>query len=147
MRAAKLLAQGKRPSEVARRVGCAPSSVTRWKEVIGKAGIEGLKAKPHPGPKPRLSARQKRQLEKLLLKGALANGYATDLWTCRRVGEVIARHFDVTYHPDHVWYVLRRMGWSSQKPERRGRERDEQAVATWRKRRWPHIKKRPRKRP
>lgn len=143
MRAAKLLAQGMKPSDVARAVGSSPSSVSRWKEVIGKHGIEGLKAKPHPGPKPRLSPGQKKKLEKILLRGAAASGYGTDLWTCPRIAQVIEKRFGVRYHPYHVWRLLRSMGWSCQKPERRARERDEAAIRRWRKQDWPHIKKRP----
>jgi transposase len=63
-----------------------------------------------------------------------------------RVVEVIRKHFGVTYDPSGVWHVLRRMGWTCQKPERRARERDEQAIAAWRKEDWPRIKKRPPKR-
>jgi len=140
-RAAKLLARGEKPSVVARAVGSSPSSVTRWKEVIRKSGVEGLKAKPHKGPKPHLSSGQKKKLEKILLRGAAASGYATDLWTCPRVAEVIDKHFGVSYHAYHVWRLLRSMGWSCQKPERRARERDEQAIRRWRNERWPDIKK------
>jgi transposase len=59
------------------------------------------------------------------------------------VAAVIARTFGVTYHPAHVWRILRGEGWSCQKPERRARERDEAAIQRWRVERWPHIKKRP----
>ncbi len=55
-------------------------------------------------------------------------------------------NFAVRYKPSGVWHVLRGMGWSCQKPERRARERNEQAIATWRHEDWPHIKKRPKKR-
>ena len=147
LRAAKLLARGEKPSVVARAVGCSPSSVTRWKEAIRKRGVEGLKAKPHKGPKPRLSQGQKKKLAKILLRGAAASGYATDLWTCPRVAEVIEERFGTRYHPYHVWRVLRSMGWSCQKPERRARERDEEAIRCWRNERWPHIKKRSPRRP
>ena len=60
-----------------------------------------------------------------------------------RVAEVIAVHFGVQYHPGHVWKILQSMGWSCQKPERRARERDEKAIATWRQQDWPRIKKSP----
>jgi len=56
---------------------------------------------------------------------------------------VIERAFGVQYHPGHVWYILREMGWSCQKPERRARERDEAAIARWRKEEWPQVKKKP----
>lgn len=147
LRAAELLAKGEKPSVVARAVGCSPSSVTRWKEVMRKGGVEGLKAKPHTGPKPRLSPGQKKKLEKILLRGAAASGYATDLWTCPRVAEVIEKRLGTRYHPYHVWRLLRSMGWSCQKPERRARERDEEAIRRWRNEHWPHIKNRSSRRP
>jgi transposase len=78
----------------------------------------------------------------MMLKGAGAFGFSTDLWTLRRVAELIERTFGVRYHPAHVWKVLRGEGWSCQKPEQRARERDEEAIEKWRTERWPHIKKR-----
>src|SRR5574337_1233259 len=91
---------------------------------------------------PRLTARQRAKLLTLLLKGARAHGFSTDLWTLPRITTVITRTFGVTYHPAHVWRILRGEGWSCQKPERQARERDEAAVQRWRTERWPHIKKR-----
>lgn len=144
--AVSLLQKGLRGGEVARLIGCSPSSVTRWKEVVEKSGVEGLAAKPHPGPRPRLSAEQKEQLLELLKEGPKAHGYHNDLWTLPRVAEVIERHFGVRYHPAHVWRLLHSCGWSCQKPERRARERNEKEIERWRKEGWPHIKKRARTR-
>jgi transposase len=131
--AAKLLLQGKGICEAAGLVGASPSSVHRWKEALKKGGPDALKAKPHQGRRCRLSGRQKKQLLKILLKGPLAAGFPTDLWSCRRVAEVIERIFGVRYHPDHVWYILRSLGWSCQKPERSARERDEKVIQRWRR--------------
>lgn len=143
MRAAELLAKGMRPAEVARAVGSSPSSVARWKEALSKRGVEGLKAKPAPGRPPRLSSPQKKKLLKVLLRGPLTNGYSTDLWTLKRVAEVIERTFGVRYHSHHVWTILHGLGWSCQKPERQARERDEEAIRRWRQQDWPRIKKSP----
>lgn len=139
--AVELLAKGKTCPEVAELVGRSLSSVKRWKGAWRKGGIRAIAAKPHPGPTPRLSPKQKRQLEKILLRGSLAAGYSSDLWTCPRVAEVIRRQFGVKYHADHVWRLLRALNWSCQKPERRSRERDEKAIRRWRARDWPRIKK------
>jgi transposase len=141
--AGKLLQEGKGVREVARLTEVSPSSVSRWKEDLEQGGMEALKAKPHPGRPARLTQEQKKALEKALLKGPLAAGYATDLWTLARVAESIERMFGVKYHPGHVWYILRDMGWSCQKPERRARERDEEAIERWRQQDWKRIKKRP----
>ncbi|MGQ9492646.1 MAG: IS630 family transposase [Anaerolineae bacterium] len=139
----RLLQEGKGVREVSRLTGAAPSSVCRWKQALEQGGLEALRAKPHPGRTPKLTAEQKKELEGILLQGAEAAGFATDLWTLERVAQVIAREFGVKYHPGHVWYILRGMGWSVQKPEWRARERDEEAVATWRKEGWGKVKKVP----
>jgi transposase len=121
--------------------------VTRWKEVIRQRGVEGLKAKPATGRRSYLSERQKTELLKLLLRGARANGYATELWTCKRVAQTIWRRFRVRYNPNATWFVLRSLGWSPQKPQRVARERDERAIEQWRREDWPRIKKSPPNRP
>ncbi len=129
-RAVALLEAGHRPSEVARILGVSPAAVSQWKKRYGQAGPAGLRATPHLGPKPKLTMTQRRKLERLLLKGPLAHGSTTDLWTLKRIAEVIERHFAVHYDPSGVWHLLKAMGWSCQKPERRARECDEAAVAT-----------------
>lgn len=141
-----LLEEGKTQAAVAESLGTSEASVSRWRGAYEQGGETALAAKPHPGKPSRLTASQRQRLASLLLQGARKHGYSTELWTLGRVAELIAVKFGVEYHPGHVWYVLRGMGWSSQKPERRARERDEQAVATWRRRDWPRIKKRPKKR-
>ncbi len=142
-RAVALLAQGLGVRTVARQIGCSPSSVSRWQADLQAGGPDALRAKPPPGRPPRLTGRQRQALLRLLRRGALGHGFATDLWTLPRVAAVIARTFGVSYHPAHVWKILRGEGWSCQKPERRARERDEAAIQRWRAERWPHIKKRP----
>ena len=145
-RAVALLEAGHRPGEVAKKLGVSPAAVSQWKKRYQQAGSEGLKAIPHPGPKPKLTPAQRQELERLLLKGPLAHGYLTDLWTLKRIAEVIEKHFAVRYDPSGVWHVLKALGWSCQKPERRARECDEDALAGWRQQPWPGIKKSPSKR-
>ena len=42
---------------------------------------------------------------------------------------MIQRHFYVRFHPEHVRMMLkRRLKWTSQKPQRRAKERDEVAL-------------------
>jgi transposase len=77
----------------------------------------------------------------VLLKGAKAFGYDTDLWTCPRIAEVIRGRFGVRYHVDHVGRLLHSLGWSPQRPQRRAAERDEQKVRHWIKGTWVLIKK------
>ena len=127
-------------------LGVSPGSISKWKMLYDRHGLQALKAKPHPGPTPKLTGRQCDKLSGLLLQGPQKHGYANALWTLPRVAEVIRRHFGVKYDQSGVWHVLHRMGWSCRKPERRARERNEQAIAAWRKNDWPRIKKSPKKR-
>lgn len=141
-RAADLLANGKSLAEVARLVRADVSSVKRWKRALREGGADALAAKPHPGRPAKLSRPQKQQLAAILRAGPLAAGFRTDLWTCRRVAEIIRREFAVEYHADHVGRLLHGLGFTRQKPQRRARERDEAAIARWRREDWPRIKKR-----
>ena len=139
--AAALLRDGKSLAETARLVGASLSSIKRWKKALREGGEEALAAKPHPGPAERLSDHQKQRLTEILSRGARAAGYRTELWTCGRIAGVIEKHFGVRYHRGHVWRILRSLNWSAQRPKRRARERDERAVAKWRREDWPRIKK------
>jgi transposase len=142
-----LFDQGMKLAAVARAVGTSRASVTRWRQAVEARGEEALESKPHPGGTSRLTAGQRRRLIRLLVRGPRKHGYHTELWTLARVAEVIAVTFGVEYHPSAVWHILRAMGWSCQKPERRARERDEQAIQRWRQQDWPRIKKRPKNGP
>jgi transposase len=139
-----LLQQGKGVCEIAELLGVTPSAVSRWKEALEEGGLEALTAKPQSGRRPALSPEQKQALVAILQRGPLAAGFTTDLWTLDRVAQVIKEHFAIAYHPGHVWRILRDLGWSPQKPDRRARERDEAAITEWRDETWPRIKKSPR---
>jgi transposase len=136
-----LLKAGRLPAAIARALSASRSSVTRWRDCFARKGLAGLRAKAIPGRPSRLSVKQKRQLEVLLLKGPLAAGYRTDLWTVARIAKLIHRRFHITYHPGHVWKILRALGWSCQKPERRATQRDEKAIAHWKRYVWPQIRR------
>jgi hypothetical protein len=89
-------------------------------------------AKPPPAPAPGLTDADLRKLAGLLAEGAKAHGWHNELWTAARVARLIDRHFDISYHPEHVRKILkRRLGWTSQKPRRKARERNDKEVARW----------------
>jgi transposase len=95
-KAIALLAEGWSPVEVARHVHVDRRSVRRWRAAHDRDGPNGVASRPTPGRPSKLDAKARQRLEQLLLKGARASGFPTDLWTCPRVGEVIHRTFDVT---------------------------------------------------
>jgi len=119
LEAIELLSSGKKASEVAKLVGASASSIKRWKDALREGGREALRAKRHPGRRPRLTPDQKSELLQLLAAGPRAAGYSTDHWTSPQVRELIERHFGVVFHVGYVWQILRDMGWNNSASERR----------------------------
>ena len=138
------LSEGHSLNAVARWLRCAASSVMRWRDAVRRRGERAFQVGASPGRPPKLTQRQRQRLVRLLLQGSRAHGYRTDVWTTARVAEVIERHFGVRYHPDHVGRLLHALHWTPQKPERRALERDEAAIARWKRAAWPRVKKTPR---
>lgn len=137
-RAVSLIAQGESRADVARILGVHPKTLARWLRLARQP--HGLEPKPHPGRPPGLSDAQLRQLETLLLQGAKAHGWHNHLWTAARVARLIERQFGRRYHAEHVRKLLRhRLGWTSQKPRRKARERNDKEVSRWLGDEYPRI--------
>jgi transposase len=137
--AVELMERGESPTTVARILGVARPSLYRWRKAA-RSQPDGLAAKPHPGPAPGLRDDQLEHLEDLLLDGPGAHGWPTELWTAKRVAEVIRRHFGLSYHPEHVRKILKgRLHWSSQKPQDRATQRDDEEVVRWLEEEFPRI--------
>lgn len=137
-RAVQAVAAGESRQTVARVLGVPVSTVTRW--VIAARRPRGLAATPHPGPTPGLTDGDLTWLERQLRQGATAHGWSNELWTAARVARLIERHFGRRYHPEHVRKILKhRRGWTSQKPKRKARERDDAEVARWLHAEFPRI--------
>jgi transposase len=142
-RALKLLDGGLSLNEVGRRIGCAASSVMHWRDMRRRGGEKGLRVRSSPGRPHKLSLVHCRLLLKVLLEGAMASGYPTQLWTTARISEMIRKRFRVEYHPDHVGRLMHRLGWSHQKPQKRALEREEGAIRRFVRKDWPRVKKTP----
>jgi len=135
------LERGYSLNEVARQVRCNASSVMHWRDAVTAGGTEALKAKPAPGRPLKLTRSQRERLVAYLLEGATAHGYRTELWTTKRIADVIEAKFGIHYHFNHVGKLMRSLNWSAQKPERRALERDEAAIERWTREEWPRVKK------
>ena len=108
---------------------------TGIKEALRKAGKAGRPARLQPG--------EIEALKTALKEGPGAHGFATELWTSERVARVIQSRFGVKYHPDHVCRLLGQIGWSCQRPTTRALQRNEAAIAKWKRSDWPRLKKKP----
>jgi transposase len=147
VRAGRLLQKGVSITEVAREVGATRQTIYNWQAILEEQGLDGLREVDAGGRPGKLSDANFESLRSALLKGAGAHGFGSDLWTLKRVRQLIERQFKVRYSEVHVWRLLGRLGFSSQKPERRALERDEAAIERWKKQRWPALKKSTARRP
>ncbi|WP_010048226.1 winged helix-turn-helix domain-containing protein [Gemmata obscuriglobus] len=128
--AVQAVADGPARQTVATVLGVHVKTVSRWVRAARTPG--GVAAKVHPGPTPGLTDDDLKRLAELLLQGAKAHGWHNQLWTAARVARLIEHEFHIRYHPEHVREILkRRLGWTSQKPRRKARERNDKEVARW----------------
>lgn len=139
--AAADLRAGVRQADVARKYGVSETSVSRWAMALREGGLEALRARKADGPEARLSEDDRRRLAALLVRGATAQGWSTDLWTTKRVAKLIEREFGVRYHYNHVGKLLHAMGFTSQKPRRVAREKDEDRKRAWLRTTWARVRK------
>lgn len=141
-KAAKLFSEGKKQTAVAKKLGVTRAAVSYWHKAWKKNGIDGLTSKGKSGPKSELTESKLKKVEAALLKGPQAFGYATDIWTLKRIKKIVKQVVNITYHESYVWKILTyALGWTSQKPETRAVERNEKAIIAWKRRTWPSIKK------
>src|SRR6516164_7954560 len=113
-RAVQAVDEGQPRKAVASVLGVHVKTVSRWVRDARHPG--GLAAKPQLGPTPGLTDADLRRWEGLLAQGAKAHGWHNQLWTAARVARLVERHFDISYHPEHVRKVLkRRLVWTPQK--------------------------------
>jgi transposase len=135
---------GMKQADIARQLHVSRQAVSQWIHSAKRSGKRALTRKPHEGRPPKLSSAQQKQLPRLLARGPRELGYSTELWTAQRIARLILEHFEVRLHVRHVPKLLKKLGWSFQRPTGRAAERDEAAVARWVTKEWPRIKKKPR---
>jgi transposase len=143
-RAAELFAQGRTQAEVARELDVSRQSASRWHAGWQASGTTALRSRGPTGRHPKVADEQLEGIERALLEGALAHGFATDVWTLDRIAVVIQGLTGVALSNPSVWRLLRgRLGWSVQRPQRQAKERDQDAIQHWVAHGWPRIKKGP----
>ena len=114
--------------DVADFLGVHRVTVGQWMRAHRAAGPDALAAKLHPGRKRFLTPGREAEVLGLLADKPTDHGFPTDPWTARRVADLIRPCVVVAYHPDYLREWLGKRGCSSQKPARRSKECDLDAV-------------------
>lgn len=137
--AVERVSEGKMPAQVAEFLGVHHASVRKWWNAFQKHGAAGVTAKPHPGRPPKLTPSRQSQVLNWLRKNPKSFGFATELWTARRVAQVIERKFHVRFNPRYLNEWLTARDITPQKPRTQPRERDDNTIRRWRRYQWPRI--------
>ncbi|MEV4518005.1 winged helix-turn-helix domain-containing protein [Dactylosporangium sp. NPDC049525] len=128
-------------AEIAARPRVSAGSVYRWRRRWSAGGREALASKGTSGSTCRLDEAQLQQLAAALDEGPTAHGFGPDQrWPLARITELIERLFHVTYTLRGTSYLLQRLGFAPQIPAQRATERDPDAIAAWRSRRWLSVR-------
>jgi transposase len=139
--AVQRVAEGWLQKEVAAFLGVSERAVNGWVAAHRKLGDAGLAGRPHPGAKPKLTKRREKVVLGWLAKSPRAFGFETDLWTTRRLAELVERRYGVRFNSNYLATWLNARGYAPQKPEVRAVERNEEAIGGWIAQEWPWIKK------
>ena len=135
--------EGYSADEIAAFLGIAPRTVWRWLASFRERGPGGLTARPVPGRPRKLTPTQEKIVLRWLRGHPTEHGFATELWTARRLAQLIEEAFAIRFNPRSLCTWLRERGFTPQKPQRVPRERDPAALAAWRAADWPRVKKKP----
>jgi transposase len=128
-------------SAIAEAIGVTPGAVSQWLTAAQEQGPQALLSqRSRTGRRPKLTAEQTTRLLELLDQGAETWGYVGEQWHGKRVADLIYREFKVAYVPTSIPRLLRRLGWSPQKPQVLASQRDEKKIAHFQQE-WSTVKK------
>jgi len=140
MAAVRRVEAGESPEAVAAGLGINRRTIYRWIEAFHYGGESALKAKPIPGAPPKLDARQMARLARIVrTKNPLQLNFEFALWTLAMIRVLIRREFAVSLSEVSVGRLMRRLGFSPQRPLYRAWQQDPARVERWRAEEYPRI--------
>jgi len=140
-KAGKLFIKGVSQAAIARKCKVTSTAASYWHKAWKKHGMEGLASKGHPGFQSQLTEEKRKRFKRAILKGPLVYGYQTNLWTLPRLAAVLKKIGGVKFSEVWTWHIVRDLGFTPQKPQARAKQRNEQAIADWKTKTLPGLKK------
>lgn len=147
MMAVRRVREGQRPSVVIASYGLCRTTIYRWLRAARRGGLRSLKARKHPGPSARLTARQRAQVFRWINgKDPRQYNFEFALWTRKIVAALIRETFGITLGLTAVGRLLAELEITPQKPLRRAYERDPKAIKRWIETDYPRLQARAKRR-
>jgi transposase len=139
--AVRRILEGYSIDEVADFLEVQPRSVKRWLHIFRQGGWNGLASQPVAGRPSKLTPTQEKIVFRWLHDSPTEHGFPTELWSARRLGQLIWEEWGIQFNRRYLPDWLRQRGLTPQKPQRVPRERSPEAIAAWLATDWPRIKK------
>ncbi len=134
---------GESPEAVVAGLGMNRRTIYRWLSAYHYGGEAGLQAKAIVGAPMKLSGKQMAKLAKIIReKSPLQLKFEYALWTRAMIRQVILKQFDVRLSEVSVGRLMRRLGFSPQRPLYRAWQQDPALVEHWREKAFPKIARR-----
>ena len=144
--AVKRVESGESPEAVASGLGINRRTIYRWLSAFHYGGEQALAAKPIPGAPPKLNAKQLAQLARLIRdKNPQQLKFDYALWTLAVIRQVIADRFMVKLSEVSVARLMKRLGFTPQRPLYRAWQQDPVSVKRWQDKDYPKIAARAKK--
>jgi transposase len=141
--AIKRVEAGESPESVAAGLGINRRTIYRWLEAYHYGGEEAIRAKPIPGAPPKLDAKQMEKLARIVReKNPQQLKFEYALWTLAMIRELIREKFSVKLSEVSVGRLMKRLGFSPQRPLYRAWQQDPERIERWRTQEYPKIAKR-----
>jgi len=106
-------------------------------------GEESLKAKPIVGAPMKMNAKQMAKLAKIIReKNPLQLNFEYALWTLAMIRHLILKQFDVRLSEVSVGRLMKRLGFTPQRPLYRAWQQNPELVDAWREKDYPKIARR-----
>lgn len=141
IRAVQRVEAGESPEVVIQALGFSRPRIYEWLARYREGGLDALRAKPVPGPKPKLDGKALDWLYRTItLSDPQQFKFEFALWTRAMVRSLIRERFNVALSEVSVGRLLRKLGLSPQRPLMRAYQRDPALVADWVKNEFPKIR-------
>ena len=142
IRAVQRVEAGESPEVVIKALGFTRTVIYEWLAKYREGGLDALRSRKAPGKQPKLNGKQLQKLYRLIVgvdPRQLKFEFA--LWTRGMVRELIRQRFKVNLSEVSVGRLLKKLGLSPQRPQRKSYQQDEYLVLKWMAEDFKKIKK------
>ena len=134
--------QNRSQSKIEKIVGCSQAYVNK---IITSYQLSGdsifEESCKNNKTEPKLSDVDLVKLATLLQQSPSEFGYEGEIWTKHRIVDIIKSHFNVSYHPNYICHIVKKIGFSSQKPILKDYRQDVDKVREFVSQKMPELKK------